>query len=577
MQIELELKLLGEEGFDVEALLTALAGVAALSPPNRRTVRDIYMDTRARSLTRAGLSARHRLDGRKAKVQLKAVLLLPELIQKRPELGAPLGRGEDPARAIKRLAEENLEITLRGLPTPELEVKRMRTSYEITGPEGGQAVLDIDEAMALLPGRRKGPTFIEVELAFVSGEEADFRRLVEVMVALPGLRPSKRSKHLRSRDLLGLEPHVLAAPPVSFEHGDPVDRVAREICQRLWASVRAHEPGTRLGLDLEYLHKMRVSTRRLRAALGAFDGCFTRAEQEYLQRNLRWLAALLGEVRDLDVQLLDLRAHRARLGSEPAQGWEELRSQLQAQHAMARRRMIQALDTTRYERLCGRALAVFGTKPRRRGVHAGQVPAAMLARQVVGRRGRQVLKAARRSDRDGAPERVHELRIKGKKLRYVAEFCAPLYGANFKKRVKGMARFQDLLGLFNDACVLGVQATTLREQALVTGGSPAFLNVLGRLEAYSLLTADAAQAQVRGAFDELGGRSAVVELIKEATREARKLEQQLERQRQRAEKQRRRAEKQRRKAERARRMAEEARRRAVAAGAGLRVALGKRR
>ena len=577
MHIEHELKLLGEEGFEVEALLTALTGVATLSSPNRRTVRDIYMDTRARALTRAGLSARHRRDGRKAKVQLKAVLLIPELIQKRPELGAPLRRGEDPARAIKRLAEGNLQISLRGLPVPELEVKRIRTSYQVTGPDGGQATLDIDEAMALLPGRRKGPTFVEVELESVSDPGMDFQRLVQVMTAVPGLRPSRRSKHLRSRDLLGLEPHVLASPPALFASYAQADQVAREICKRLWASVRAHEPGTRLGLDLEYLHKMRVSTRRLRAALRAFDGCFSRAEQDYLQRNLKWLAAVLGEVRDLDVQLLDLPAHQARLGAEPAQGWEELRAQLQAQHAMARQRLIRALDTARYQRLCGRAPAVFGAVPGRRGAHTGRVPAAMLARQVVGRRGRQVLKAAKRSDRDGAPERVHELRIKGKKLRYVAEFFAPLYGTGFGKRVKGMARFQDLLGLFNDACVLGEQARTLREQALDTGGSPAFLNVLGRLEAYSLLTANAAQARVRGAFDELGGRNAVLELIKEAARVARKQERELEKQRQRADKQRRKAEKQRRKAERARRLAEEARRRAEAAGVGLRAALRKRR
>ena len=537
MQIERELKLLGEEGFAAEALLEALAGVAALSPPNRRRVRDIYMDTRSRCLTRAGLSARHRLDGRKVKVQLKAVLLIPALIQTRPEFGAPLGRGEDPGQAIKRLAEGELAILLRGVPIPELEVRRWRTSYELTGPSGGKATLDIDEAMALLPGRRKGPAFVEVELESAGGDEGDFLRMVQVMsTALPGLRPSRRSKHIRSRDLLGLKPHVLAAVQAPFAAEAPADGVARETCRRLWETVRAYEPGTRLGLDLEYLHKMRVSTRRLRAALRAFDGCFTRAEQTYLQRNLRWLAAVLGEVRDLDVQLLDLPGHRSRLGAEPAQGWDELRDQLQTRHTEARERLVRALDTPRYRRLCQRAEAVFRATPRRRGLHPGLMPAATLALQVVGRRGRQVLKAARRCDQDNAAERVHDLRIKGKKLRYVAEFFVPLYGAGFKRRVKGMARFQDLLGLFNDACVLGALATDLRERALVAGGSPELLNVLGRLEAYSLITAEAAQAQVRGAFDELGGRCAVKALVKEAVRAAVKMERRLEKQRRKADK-----------------------------------------
>jgi len=573
MHIERELKLLGEEGFSVEALLEALAGVGTLSAPNRRVVRDIYMDTRSRCLTRAGLSARHRRDGNKAKVQLKAVLLIPELIQKRPELGASLRRGESAPQAIKRLAEGSLEIKLRGLPVAELEVKHTRTSYEITGPAGGRAMLDIDETTALLPRRRKGPTFVEAELEFVDGEEADFHGMAQVMMGVPGLRPSRRSKHVRARDLLGLEPHVIAPRPAPFGREDSVDRVARGICKRLWSTVRAYEPGTRVGLDLEYLHKMRVSTRRLRAALRAFDGCFTRAEMVYLQRNLRWLAAVLGEVRDLDVQLLDLPGYSERVGGEPAEGWEELRARLEAQHADARRRLIRALNTARYKRLCERAKALFAKVPSRRGAHPGLVPAALRARQVVGRRGKQVLKAARRCERDGDPELVHELRIKGKKLRYVSEFFAPLYGPGFKKRVKGMARFQDLLGLFNDACVLGEQVTALRKEALAGAGSPAYLNVLGKLEAYSLLTASSAQARVYGAFDELGGRKAVKELIREAAREGERLERLLEKRQLKAEKQRRKAEKAHRKAEATRRKAEAARRRADRMAASVQASL----
>ena len=573
MFIEKELKLLGEEGFSMEALLEALAGVATLSAPNRRVVRDIYMDTRSRCLTRAGLSARHRRDGNKAKVQLKAVLLIPALIQKRPELGAPMRRGESAPQAIKRLAEGSLELTLRGLPVAELEVKHTRTSHLLTGPGGGQAMLDLDEAVALLPRRRKGPTFVEVELEFVGGDEADFLNMVQVMTAVPGLRPSRRSKHVRARDLLGLEPHVIAPQPAPFTGEDPVDRVARDICRRLWSTVRAYEPGTRVGLDLEYLHKMRVSTRRLRAALRAFDACFTRAEMEYLQRNLRWLAAVLGEVRDLDVQLLDLPGHQARLGAEPAQGWEELRVRLEEEHALARGRLIRALDTARYKRLCQRAQALFSAVPSRRGAHPGLVPAALRARQVVGRRGKQVLKAARRCDRDNDPALVHGLRIKGKKLRYVSEFFAPLYGPGFTRRVKGMARFQDLLGLFNDACVLGAQVAALRQVALTGRGSHAYLNVLGKLEAYSLLTAASAQARVYGAFDELGGRRAVKELIREAAREGDRLERLLEKRRLKAERQQRKAEKAHRKADATRRKAEAARRRAARMSASLKASL----
>ena len=58
MDIERELKLIGGDGFAVEDLLAALEPAATLSQPNRRTVRDIYMDTRSRSLARKSAAVR---------------------------------------------------------------------------------------------------------------------------------------------------------------------------------------------------------------------------------------------------------------------------------------------------------------------------------------------------------------------------------------------------------------------------------------------------------------------------------------------------------------------------------------
>ena len=455
MELEQELKLIGDEAFDKDTLAAALAAVAELSAPHARTVRDIYMDTRSRSLARAGLAARPRRDGRKVSVQVKPVLIIPELVVKRQEFKEALPRGADPGRAIRKLVEGNLQAKLVGYPVPELEVMRTRTTYKITGPSGGEAVLDIDEAMALLPGKRKGPGFVEVELEYAGGAEADFELLMDVMLKVEGLSPGGISKHRRSMKLLGLQPYAPAAPAYRFEATTASDEAARGVCMQQWQTVRGYEGGTRVGLDLEYLHKMRVATRRLRAALRAFECCFNQAEQDYMQRNLRWLAAVLGEVRDLDVQLLDLRTHRARLGPEPEQGWDELEQVLEAEHRAARERMLRAVESVRYQRLCAKAEKIFGATPRRPANHPGRRPALMLAREMVGRRGRQVLKAAKKCTRSKDVELVHELRIKGKKLRYVAEFFAPLFGPEFKKTVKRLARFQDLLGLFNDACVLG--------------------------------------------------------------------------------------------------------------------------
>jgi exopolyphosphatase/pppGpp-phosphohydrolase len=58
----------------------------------------------------------------------------------------------------------------------------------------------------------------------------------------------------------------------------------------------------------EAVHKMRVATRRLRAALDAYRGYLEPAAFKKLYRRLKKTAALLGAVRDSDVMLLNLRA-----------------------------------------------------------------------------------------------------------------------------------------------------------------------------------------------------------------------------------------------------------------------------
>jgi CHAD domain-containing protein len=59
------------------------------------------------------------------------------------------------------------------------------------------------------------------------------------------------------------------------------------------------------GDDPEAVHKMRVATRRLRAALRVFEDMLPPSAAE-LGRELRWLAGALGAVRDLDVQIHSL-------------------------------------------------------------------------------------------------------------------------------------------------------------------------------------------------------------------------------------------------------------------------------
>ena len=84
---------------------------------------------------------------------------------------------------------------------------------------------------------------------------------------------------------------------------DHVAEAGRKVLRFHLARMLAREPGTRMGVDLEELHGMRVATRRQRAAWRVFGDSFRRKRTRRYRNGLREIAARLGAVRDLDVLL----------------------------------------------------------------------------------------------------------------------------------------------------------------------------------------------------------------------------------------------------------------------------------
>jgi CHAD domain-containing protein len=70
-----------------------------------------------------------------------------------------------------------------------------------------------------------------------------------------------------------------------------------------WAELMSYRDGTIAGEDIEELHAMRVSSRRLRAAMDAFAVAFpSKSFRRYLRR-VKEITDTLGEARDLDVAI----------------------------------------------------------------------------------------------------------------------------------------------------------------------------------------------------------------------------------------------------------------------------------
>ena len=59
--------------------------------------------------------------------------------------------------------------------------------------------------------------------------------------------------------------------------------------------------------DIEFVHRMRVASRRLRSALVLFGECFEEEDVRKWNRAVRSVTRDLGEARDLDVQIAFLK------------------------------------------------------------------------------------------------------------------------------------------------------------------------------------------------------------------------------------------------------------------------------
>ena len=197
---------------------------------------------------------------------------------------------------------------------------------------------------------------------------------------------------------------------------------------------------------------MRVATRRLRAAMAAFRPFLTPRIQRFRDQ-FGWVAAALGEVRDLDVQLERMHEWRSIFGPERAAALEAVEDILASRRRTARKRMLAVLDSRRYERLCASFATALRTGPPR-SFAPGRAPILAVAPDMVERRYGRVRKQGDAIKKDSIPDTYHALRIETKKLRYALEFVGNgIYGKpalEFSTRVTAM---QDVLGLHQDAYV----------------------------------------------------------------------------------------------------------------------------
>jgi CHAD domain-containing protein len=252
--------------------------------------------------------------------------------------------------------------------------------------------------------------------------------------------------------------------PVLMEDMRPGDAFAT-IAGHL-AGVLVHwAPLAAAGERPEPVHQMRVALRRLRSAMSLFRRAVFCPELEELKPALRQLGQVLGPARDWDVfiagigsgiarALPDDRALARLLGAaerKRASAYATLRAELQGgAFALAMLRLASLAGRRPWEDLPPPAAE---DEAAQRQTAAQAMPLSEFAPHVLSRRLSHVLSPGADLSSLSAEE-LHTLRIEGKRLRYAAEFFAPLFPARHARRfIRRVSSLQDRLGRLNDEAV----------------------------------------------------------------------------------------------------------------------------
>jgi CHAD domain-containing protein len=439
-----------------------------------REISDTYLDTDDWRIYRAGYALRIRRVKGKSKAEATIKLLASEDgapgLKSRREISETLdgadyesfdGKSGPVGERVRALVGQK---ALR--PLFEVETRRSAYSLICAGSEVGEVALD--EAVIPLENGAEPARIRRVEVEVEPEEVSRLENFVERLrdeCRLSTAVASKYESGLSARELSPPEPPEFG--PTDLDGSLSTGELAFRVLREQFGIFLAHEPGTRIGEDPEELHDMRVATSRMRAAMKIFEKAVPVRTQKF-RDEFKWVAGFLGEVRDLDVQLERLDGWVLEAVEEDREPLEALRAVLEEQREKQRKAMLRTLDSRRYARLTEQFGEFLRCGPSRRS-QASRQPILAAAPDVVRKPYRKVRKLGDPLTEESSGEEYHELRKKGKRLRYALEFLSDIYGDPAKDLIKSLKKLQDVLGDHQDA---EVASSHLRELSVAKGRSP---------------------------------------------------------------------------------------------------------
>lgn len=244
------------------------------------------------------------------------------------------------------------------------------------------------------------------------------------------------------------------------------------ILARQLQALTGEAEGVREAVDIEFVHRMRVASRRLRAALPLFKPCFPAKSHKKWLRQVRRITRALGAARDTDVQLDLLTGFRSSHPEPVYQpGLRRLSLRLSQQRKHLQTNVLEQLDSFDNSGIVADLQEHLSPLLDRQGKVYLYTPYLYLrAYEAVSARMEEFLDYEQYIERPECVTELHAMRIAAKRLRYTLEIFAPIYPGEMKAPLQAVRKVQESLGDIHDCDVWGtfLPAFLDQEHALMT-------------------------------------------------------------------------------------------------------------
>lgn len=445
----------------------------------RRRLVSHYFDTDDDYLWRHAVTLRVRQEGEQSVQTIKrqkASALDRDEFEAQTEGDAPNLKAIRRSPMARLFRKTKVRDHLRG--NLDVDVERETSAIELHGSEV-EAALDTGQIRS--DGRAL--QFSELELELKSGERKILFELartlcVDTPIALSLISKAERG-HLLAKDAWGR----------SFKGRQP--KIAKRmncaeafqtICHACLHDFTLNTQALKGDDRVEAVHQGRIALRRLRAALQLFRPIVHDPEYQRLDDELKWMAHVFGDARDLDVFQESFSKGEARTDDSPSA--RELADLTDAKRNEAHDRVNKGVDSARLRLLLVDLTEWIENGFWRTNESRWREPIARFARRALKKRlGKFVKRARNLAELDPAAQ--HKVRIRAKKLRYMAGFfkTAPKLVSRRRALAKLLDRLEQMQNCLGEIHDEQARAAFLIDEVrhLPSGADPMIAFAAGRI------------------------------------------------------------------------------------------------